>query len=86
MGYGFISESDGYFGYDQISEYVKGIQSRLERYVSMPSITKSYPAAKNIKPANNDVSTDSKLVQKRQKCIRMGLNPGSDDFKMCIQQ
>lgn len=86
MGDAYISESDGFFGHDQVSEYVKGIQSRLERYISTPSIAKSYPEQKSTKSGNNDASSDSKTIQKKQKCIRMGLNPGSDDFKMCTQQ
>ena len=86
VGDGFISEGDGYFGYDQVGEYVRSIQGRLERYVSLPSITRSYPELKSSKPANNGVPPDSKAFQMKQKCMRLGLVPGSDDFKMCMQQ
>jgi hypothetical protein len=95
VGDGYISESDGYFGYDQTGQYVSGIQARLGRYIdlladtptqSKSGATNNPSGVKNSQRPPGGLGIDSKVEQQRQKCARLGLTSGSDDFKLCMQQ
>ncbi len=92
---GYISEGDGYFGYDQIGQYVGGIQARLGRYIDLltdkssqakPGSTNAPSGVKNNQRPQGGLGNDSKVEQQRLKCTRLGLASGSDDFKLCMQQ
>jgi hypothetical protein len=94
LGDSFISENDGYFGYDQVSLYVKSIQERLARYMDASSrnssISKIKPsdATPAERSSSNAPPSDVNALQQKQKqkCMRLGLTSGTDDFKLCMQQ
>ena len=95
VGDAYIEESDGYFGYEQVGQYIRTIQDRFGRYLdftknqtinSQGSTAPNSPAQKYSQPNSSASGVDSKVTHQRQKCLRLGLSPGSDDFKLCLQQ
>jgi len=88
---GYITPDKGIFSSDQIGPYVSNVLNKINRYLLS---TNQKPISFNLLvDVSRDVSPRKPLPMvgqeessQKKKCQRLGLSPGSDDFKLCMGQ
>ena len=88
---GYITPDKGIFSSDQIGPYVASIFNKINRYLLSAnqkpiSFNLLSDGSRDLSPKKSLSRTGQEESPQKKKCQRLGLSPGSDDFKLCMSQ